>query len=305
MSAAPDSVQPEWQRQEIDRNGASLPPLPLPDGTSSKYERGTVLVVAGGPGCPGAALLSAAGALRGGAGRVQILTHEVHAVPASIAFPEASVLSYECRAGGAQLGDSALRRIREADAVLVGPGLASEGPELARIVLAESSTDACVLLDAAALAGVEPAPLRPRCVLLPNAKEVALVAEDADAFRHASEDVGSAAIELARRTESVAVVRGAATAIADPGDRVVRVLDDPCPGLGVAGSGDVLAGVVAAFCARARELATGAAWGVLVHHEAGRILEHVVGELGFLAREIGDRVPSATQRLLAGSDPTR
>jgi len=37
----------------------------------------------------------------------------------------------------------------------------------------------------------------------------------------------------------------------------------------------------------------------------GRILEHVVGELGFLAREIGDRVPSATQGLLAGSDPKR
>jgi hydroxyethylthiazole kinase-like uncharacterized protein yjeF len=305
MSAARDSARPEWERHEIDRHGASLPPLPLPDGTSSKYERGTVLVVAGGAGCPGAALLSAAGVLRGGAGRVQILTHEMHAVPASIAFPEALVLAYACRKGGAELDQAAVRKIREADAVLVGPGLGSEAPDLARIVLAESSTDACVLLDAAALAGVEPAPLRPRCVLLPNANEVALVAEDADVFRQAAEDVGSAAIELAHRTESVAVVRAAATAIADPGTRVVRVLDDPCPGLGVAGSGDVLAGVVAAFCARAPDRATGAAWGVLVHHEAGRILEHAVGEVGFLAREIGDRVPSATQRLLVGADPTR
>jgi NAD(P)H-hydrate repair Nnr-like enzyme with NAD(P)H-hydrate dehydratase domain len=141
--------------------------------------------------------------------------------------------------------------------------------------------------------------------LLPNANEVALVAADAPTFRDPAPDVCSAAIELARRTESVAVVRSAATAVADPHARVVRVLDDPCPGLGVAGSGDVLAGVVAAFCARVPDLAIGAAWGVLVHHEAGRILAHAVGELGFFAREIGDRVPAAAQRLLVGADGAR
>jgi hypothetical protein len=44
---------------------------------------------------------------------------------------------------------------------------------------------------------------------------------------------------------------------------------------------------------------------VLVHHEVGRILAHVIGELGFLAREIGDRVPAAAQRLLVGADGAR
>jgi hydroxyethylthiazole kinase-like uncharacterized protein yjeF len=305
MSAASEQESRDWEREEIDPDGTSLPPLPVPDGSGSKHDRGTVLVVAGGPGCPGAALLSAAGALRGGAGRVQILTHEVHAVAAAVAFPEALVLAYECPHGKPQLDEAARRKIREADAVLVGPGLASEGPPLARIVLTESSTDACVLLDAAALAGIEAAPVHPRRVLLPNHDEVELLVGDADAFRRAADDVAGAAIELARRTESVAVVRGAATAIADPDARVVRSLDDPCVGLGVAGSGDVLAGVAAAFCARTPDLATAAAWGVLVHHQAGRILEHAVGPLGFLAREISDRIPAAAPRLLVGADETR
>jgi hypothetical protein len=56
---------------------------------------------------------------------------------------------------------------------------------------------------------------------------------------------------------------------------------------------------------RVPDLATGAGWGVLVHHEVARILAHVVGELGFLAREIGDRVPAAAQRLLVGADGAR
>jgi ADP-dependent NAD(P)H-hydrate dehydratase len=298
------SPDTEWLPEELDAGGSSLPPL-APDGANSKYERGTVLVIAGGPGCPGAALLSATGALRGGAGRVQILTHERHAIPASIAIPEAFVLSYEVGKRGTHLEPSAVRAIREADVVLVGPGLADEGPDLARVALSEASPDASVLLDAAALAGVDPAPLRPGCVLLPNPGEVSLVAGDADAVGPGGRAVGAAAVDLARRTESVAVVRGAATAIADPHGRVLRVLDDPCPGLGVAGSGDVLTGVVAAFCRRAPNLATGAAWAVLAHHEAGRSLEHETGKVGFLAREIADRIPSAVQELLRVADRPR
>ncbi len=238
---------------------------------------------------------------------MQILTHERHAIPASIAIPEAFVLSYEVGKRGTQLEPSAVRAIREADVVLVGPGLADEGPDLARVALREASPDASVLLDAAALEGVDPAPLRSGCVLLPNPGEVSLVAGEVTPMP--SDPVGE---RSARRPSTWRDAQSPLrwSAAPQPRSRILmaacsRVLDDPCPGLGVAGSGDVLTGVVAAFCRRAPNLATGAAWAVLAHHEAGRSLEHETGKVGFLAREIADRIPSAVQELLRVADRPR
>ena len=48
---------------------------PLPAVAGDKGERGTLVLVAGSPNCPGAAILSATAALRAGVGRVQVVTH--------------------------------------------------------------------------------------------------------------------------------------------------------------------------------------------------------------------------------------
>jgi ADP-dependent NAD(P)H-hydrate dehydratase len=102
--------------------------------------------------------------------------------------------------------------------------------------------------------------------------------------------IAQAARALATATAAVVVVRGPTTAVADPTARRLRVLDDPRPGLGIAGSGDVLAGVVAAYCGRTPDLAAAAAWAVCAHHAAGSRLEHRFGPVGFLARDIGDAI---------------
>ena len=64
------------------------------------------------------------------------------------------------------------------------------------------------------------------------------------------------------------------------------------PGLGVSGSGDVLAGIVGGLLARGAEPLTALLWAVWLHGEAGRRLAGKVGKLGFLAREIPAEVPS-------------
>jgi ADP-dependent NAD(P)H-hydrate dehydratase len=291
------NVPSGWSYEAMTPLRDSMPPLPEPRAASSKRERGTVVIIAGGRGCPGAALLSATGALRAGAGRVQMITHESHAVALGVAVPETLVIGCASNGNGWHLDPSATDAIRKADVVVVGPGLTSEGPELAERALTEASPDASVLFDAAALAGLETEPLHDRCVLLPNPEEVPLVGGDAPPNGSDPADLADAAAQLALATDAIAVVRGPATAIADPRARVLRVLDDPRPGLGVAGSGDVLTGTVAAYCARACVLAAGVAWGVLVHHEAGRILEQRFGPVGFLAREISDTLTDAARRL--------
>jgi NAD(P)H-hydrate repair Nnr-like enzyme with NAD(P)H-hydrate dehydratase domain len=60
----------------------------------------------------------------------------------------------------------------------------------------------------------------------------------------------------------------------------------------VSGSGDVLAGIVGGLLARGTEPLPALLWAVWLHGEAGRQLSAKVGKLGFLAREIPERVPS-------------
>jgi hypothetical protein len=63
------------------------------------------------------------------------------------------------------------------------------------------------------------------------------------------------------------------------------------PGLGVSGSGDVLAGIVGGLLARGTEPLSALLWAVWLHGEAGRALSDRIGQLGFLAREIPPEVP--------------
>jgi NAD(P)H-hydrate repair Nnr-like enzyme with NAD(P)H-hydrate dehydratase domain len=63
------------------------------------------------------------------------------------------------------------------------------------------------------------------------------------------------------------------------------------PGLGVSGSGDVLAGIVGGLLARGAEPLNALLWAVWLHGEAGTKLAKRVGPIGFLAREIAGEIP--------------
>ncbi|WP_460447759.1 NAD(P)H-hydrate dehydratase, partial [Angustibacter aerolatus] len=64
-------------------------------------------------------------------------------------------------------------------------------------------------------------------------------------------------------------------------------------GLGTAGSGVVLAGVVPGLSARGAEPAQAAVWGAHLHGRAGDRLAVEVGPYGYLARELTPMLPRA------------
>src|SRR4051794_748840 len=120
--------------------------LPHP-GEGDKKARGSVLVIAGGAEVPGSALLAGIGALRAGAGRLQIATCARNATALAVAIPEALVLGLPETPAGAIEPTSAAQLmplLERADAVLIGPGLADE--------------HAIAALAAAMLEKVEPGP---------------------------------------------------------------------------------------------------------------------------------------------------
>ena len=265
-------------------------PLPMPDGSDGKQDRGQVLVIGGSREIPGAAVLAATASLRAGAGKLQSATTVDVARLVALALPEAMVLGLPQTQDGQIRGTTpALRKALDgADAVLVGPGMRG-GVRTARLVEETMlATRGVVILDAGALEEFAGAPAAVRVVLTPHAGEMAhllgMSREAVDA------NPAEFARTTAKRLRAVLVLKGATTFIAAP-DGSGWCLHGNNPGLGTSGSGDVLAGLIAGLAARGATPAQAAAWGAFAHAKAGDQLAASVGRLGFLARELTQPIP--------------
>jgi hydroxyethylthiazole kinase-like uncharacterized protein yjeF len=278
-------------------------PLPKLDGEHGKKERGLVLVVGGSKQIPGAAILAAVGALRAGAGTVQIATSRSVAPAVAVRVPEARVIGLrETRNGEiAAQGCSELDvHIGKCDAVLVGPGMhdSRAGASLVASCL-RGETKAALVVDAAALTAFSRSTRsrRPHAggvIMTPHAGEMARLwnvsSEEVTADPHAI--ARAAAVEL----NAVVALKGAETYIAAPDGRTFRNTSGNL-GLGTSGSGDALAGVIAGLCARGADPLQAAVWGVSLHAQAGEVLARALGPLGFLARELLIEIPPLLAKL--------
>lgn len=271
---------------------------PLPAAGSSKYSRGSVLVVGGAAPTPGAVLLAGLAALRVGAGRLTLAVAERAAVPLAVATPEAGVIGLPTDAAGSLLPEGVDRLgddLDGADVVVLGPGL--DNPEftreLVRRVLGRLGDHTSLVLDAFALGALAdldelPKGLWTRAVLTPNAGEAELLLG-----RPLDDDVDADVAALAAQYGCVVACDDA---IADEGGRRWRVSVGHS-GLATSGSGDVLAGAVGGLLARGAEAAQAACWAKYLHSSAGERLAARVGSLGFLAREILDELPRVLEEL--------
>ena len=139
-------------RRALDRAALERRPLP-PVIDGDKHSKGRILIVAGSREVPGAALLSATGAMRAGAGKLRIATVESVAMPIAVAMPEAMVVGMpEARDGGFARGAVArIAKLAEAaDAVVAGPGV-RPNPCCEALGAALTRSDAALALDVALL----------------------------------------------------------------------------------------------------------------------------------------------------------
>jgi hydroxyethylthiazole kinase-like uncharacterized protein yjeF len=222
------------------------PHLVAPGPADHKYSRGYVAVLGGE--MPGAAALTAAAALRGGAGYVRLVGEGVvPGLPSAVVQSDATPDTV--------LGDSRV------GAVAIGPGL-GRGDHARALLARAMAGDVPLVLDADALtlaAEEGPAFFRRalhRPVLTPHAGEFARLFEDrsgskADQARRAAEASGS-----------VIVYKGPDTVVAAPDGRAA-IAPSASHWLATAGTGDVLTGIVAAmraFGLEAYEAACAAVW---------------------------------------------
>jgi hydroxyethylthiazole kinase-like uncharacterized protein yjeF len=191
-----------------------------------------------------------------------------------------------------------LASLAQVDAIVVGCGLGTDDAAAGalaavfeRSVPLVVDADALNLLaDRARFAGVFEAHAAGR-VLTPHPLEAARLlgatAHEVQADRVA------AARALARQTASIVVLKGAGTVIAHPAGRW-WINPTGGPALATAGTGDVLAGMIAAFVAQGIEpiqAALAAAW---LH---GRAADEYGGDVGLAAGELAARAARALVRL--------
>jgi hydroxyethylthiazole kinase-like uncharacterized protein yjeF len=236
----------------------------------NKYTRGTV-TVCGGAAMTGAARLAAGAARRGGAGLVSIAAEQGGDIYRT-GEPGIIVLD----APLATLLEDKRRRVW-----VCGPGLGQD--QARRILPALLAAGRQVVVDADALTAFAGAPqsLAGAAVLTPHAGEFLRVFGDPGTDRLA------AARAAARLTGAVVILKGSDTIIASPDGRAA--INDNAPRwLATAGSGDVLAGLVAAGLALGDPPFGAACRAVWLHGKAGAI----VGE-GLIAEDLVEAIKKA------------
>ena len=276
---------------------AELKRFPLPDQDSGdKDSHGQILIIAGSRDVPGAPLLTAHSAMRSGAGKLQLAVPDDIAVPLGVAMPEAMVAGFAtARDGGfARSAVSAvIEQAERADAIVAGPAMTANSAT-ARLAAKLVTLGKPLALDAALLhilpefdRAAREARIPP--LLLPHSGEMASLLGCAE--EEVEADPLGCGRTCAERYGAVVLVKGVESHVVAPDGRAWKY-SGGCAGLGVSGSGDVLAGIAGGLLARGAEPLSALLWSVWLHGEAGRVLERKVGAIGFLARELPGEIPA-------------
>ncbi|WP_404341440.1 NAD(P)H-hydrate dehydratase [Pseudoalteromonas mariniglutinosa] len=244
---------------------------------SHKGSHGKLLCIGGNQGTAGAIRLSGEAALRMGAGAVRVYTHHTSVMPISIGRPELMVSAEDL--------DSALRW---ASCVVIGPGLGQDDwaqHTFDKVMLFCLAKAIPLVMDADALNllanSVNHYHLR-HTVMTPHPGEAARLlsvschAIEANRFYYAK--------QLATRYAATCVLKGAGTII--DSDAHTWVCEEGSPALAVAGSGDVLTGVIGGLLAQGLDTELAARYGVTLHAKAGSIAAEQSGERGMLASDL-------------------
>lgn len=263
-----------------------LADFPWPRLEAHKYQRGHTIVVSGGVSATGAARLAALSALRAGSGLVTV------ASPASAVLVNASQLTSVMVRGFGSLEEfSDLVKDPRLNAFVIGPGNGVGETTRAR-VLHLLSLGRSIVLDADALTSFAEDPkelfeaLHKKAVLTPHAGEFGRLFPDLKGASRLK-----AAREAANRTGSIIVLKGPDTIIARPDGQVVINANAPAT-LATAGSGDVLAGLIAGLMAQGMDAFLAAAAGVWIHGEAANLFGP-----GLISEDLPELVPDVLDLL--------
>lgn len=257
--------------------------LPQRDKDGNKGTFGKVLVIAGSANFPGAAFLCCAAAYRVGAGLVTLVTEREAKIIVSRKLPELTYLSFT----------QAVKQLKDFDVVLLGPGLGQgeSAVKLVKQLIKEKLPTSVIDGDGLnILSKIDKwwERLHTEVILTPHPGEMSrLTGLTIDEIQKRRKDI---AHEFAEKWRLVVVLKGANTIIASPaGEMMISPFANPL--LATAGTGDVLAGIIAGMMAQGLQAFAAACVGVYIHGLAAEYLKEEFGNTGMLASDLLPTLP--------------
>ncbi len=263
-----------------------------------KGDFGHLMVVAGSLGKAGAAVMTARGALRTGAGLVSvaaptglvpIIQHQV--------FEAMCIPSGESIDGTLGIGseDELLKAAGKMNACAMGPGLSAHHETVQVVRNLVQRLTIPMVIDADGLNALVGAldilkRVKASVIMTPHPGEMArlLGVSSADVQR---DRIGTAS-GFAMKHQITLVLKGAGTVIAAP-DGQIFINSTGNPGMATGGTGDVLTGVIGSLLAQGHTATQAACLGVYVHGLAGDLAAKEKGETGMIAGDLIEKIPEA------------
>ncbi len=252
--------------------------LPHRKPDSHKGSFGHAAVVAGSTGKSGAAYMAGKAALRSGAGLVTVISPS--AVQPVIATLGPEIMTEPAPGNpnyfDTKAGVDVLRLLEGKSAVAIGPGMgtAEDTKAFFQQIVPEIRCALVIDADGLNLAARDLSVLRKRkplsTLLTPHPGEMARLL--GATTQEIQKDRIGAAKKLASETQSIVVLKGYRTVLADPEGRV-RINLTGGPALASGGTGDILTGVLAGFLAQGLATIDAAVCGVFLHGFVANLFE--------------------------------
>jgi NAD(P)H-hydrate epimerase len=285
----------------IAREGFVLPPRRHRQGHKGTY--GTVLGIGGSRGMAGAVALAGRAALLSGAGLVRLAVPDPILETVAGYSPEYTTIPYPSDEAGRFALDAQeplLAHVEHCSTLFLGPGLgrSDELDELVPVFLRRVvkpvvvDADALNALTLNALAASVMSVCTQPTVLTPHAGEFSRLRNEPTPSEKNMKARMSAALDFARRSGTILVLKGHETIITDGEQLSVNTTGNP--GMATGGSGDVLTGMIAGLLAQnfAPVFET-VRLAVYLHGLAGDIAAEQLGEVSVTATAILDAIPKA------------
>ena len=241
---------------------------------SSKYDYGKLLAICGSTYYRGAAFLSCAGALRSGVGIITLASTEKVISCVSASLPECTFLPLKESENGT-IDANSLNNIGEIskkyNAILIGCGLSIDDSTRELVKNIVKHAECQLVIDADAINILSECPdlikqTKMPPIITPHFNEMArLFGVDRKIIEISPED---SALEFSKKYNCITVLKSHITYITTPDGKVAVNSQTGNSGLAKGGSGDVLAGMIASFCAQKINPFDASKCGVFLHGKA-------------------------------------
>lgn len=263
---------------------------------SHKGDNGHVLIVAGSPSMPGAAVLAAKAAIRGGAGLVTVASDPyvcqivAHHVPECIFLPLPQI--------GTSTAEILLEQESRFDSTLFGPGLSQGDSVLDFLASLWKDWQLTSVIDADALNAVSKGVSLPNseCVLTPHPGEMSRLLEASIA--EIQSDRFATVHQAVEKLKKCVLLKGSHSIVGEQ-DQPLAVNRTGNPGMASGGMGDVLGGLIATLLAQSVPTYHAAASGMYWHGLAGDICAQEIGPIGYSAMDVANALPKARAKIVS------